>query len=75
MKLHILADNLLGQFINEFSNRLDDVIDSLNKIETPVDYFRFYNSISSVYSSKIEREEIEILILFQAQVSECKLST
>ena len=59
MKLHILADNLLGQFINEFSNRLDDVIDSLNKIETPVDYFRFYNSISSVYSSKIEGEDID----------------
>ena len=75
MKFHILSDNLLGQFINEFSNKLDDVIDRLDKIETPVDYFRFYNSISSVYSSKIEREEIEILILFQAQVSECKLST
>ena len=59
MKLHILSDNLLGQFINEFSNRLDDVIDSLNKIETPVDYFRFYNSISSVYSSKIEGEDID----------------
>ena len=59
MKLHILSDKLLGQFINEFSNRLDDVIDSLDKIETPVDYFRFYNSISSVYSSKIEGEEID----------------
>ena len=59
MKLHILSDNLLGQFINEFSNRLDDVIDSLDKIETPVDYFQFYNSISSVYSSKIEGEEID----------------
>jgi Fic family protein len=59
MKLHILSDKLLGQFIKEFSNRLDDVIDSLDKIETPVDYFRFYNSISSVYSSKIEGEEID----------------
>ena len=59
MKLHILSDNLLGQFINEFSNRPDDVIDSLDKIETPVDYFQFYNSISSVYSSKIEGEEID----------------
>ena len=58
-EFHILSDNLLGQFINEFSNKLDDVIDRLDKIETPVDYFRFYNSISSVYSSKIEGEEID----------------
>ena len=59
MKLRILSDNLLDQFINEFSNRLDDVIDRLDKIDTPVDYFRFYNSISSVYSSKIEGEDID----------------
>ncbi len=48
MKLLILSDNLQGQFKNEFSTRLDDVIESLDKIETPVDYFRFYNAISSV---------------------------
>ena len=35
------------------------MIDSLDKIETPVDYFRFYNAISTVYSSKIEGEEID----------------
>lgn len=35
------------------------MIDSLDKIETPVDYFRFYKSISTVYSSKIEGEEID----------------
>jgi Fic family protein len=59
MTLQILSDHLLGQFKNEFSTRLDDVIDSLDKIETPVDYFRFYNTISTVYSSKIEGEEID----------------
>ncbi len=59
MTLQILSDHLLDQFKNEFSTRLDDVIDSLDKIETPVDYFRFYNAISSVYSSKIEGEEID----------------
>jgi Fic family protein len=59
MHLQILSNHLLDQFKTEFSNRLDVVIDSLDKIETPVDYFRFYNAISSVYSSKIEGEEID----------------
>ena len=47
------------QFKAVVTNRLDVVIDGLDKIETPVDYFRFYNSISTVYSSKIEGEEID----------------
>ena len=59
MTLQIRSDHLLGQFKNEFSTRLDDVIDSHDKIETPFDYFRFYNAISTVYSSKIEGEEID----------------
>ena len=59
MHLQILSNHLLDQFKTEFSNRLDVVIDSLDKIETPFDYFRFYNAISSVYSSKIEGEEID----------------
>ena len=59
MTLQIRSDHLLGQFKIEFSTRLDDVIDSLDKIETPVDYFRFYNAISTVYSSKIKGVEID----------------
>ena len=35
------------------------MIDSLDKIETPVDYFRYYNAISTVYSSKIKGVEID----------------
>lgn len=48
MHLQILSDQRLDQFKIEFSNRLDVVIDRLDKIETPADYFRFYNAISSV---------------------------
>lgn len=59
MNLKILSDQHLAQFKVEFANSLDVVIEGLDKIETPVDYFRFYNSISSVYSSKIEGEEID----------------
>ena len=65
MTLQILSDHLLDQFKNEFSTRLDDVIDSLDKIETPVDYFRFYNAISTVYSSKIEGVEIDFESYFK----------
>ena len=59
MNLKILSDQLLEQFKAEFADSLDAMIEGLDKIETPVDYFRFYNSISSVYSSKIEGEEID----------------
>lgn len=41
------------------------MIDSLDKIETPADYFRFYKSISTVYSSKIEGEEIDFNSYFK----------
>lgn len=59
MKLQILSNNLMEQFQTAVSEKLDTIIEGLDKIETPVDYFRFYNSVSSVYSSKIEGEEID----------------
>jgi len=33
--------------------------DHIRKIDMPVDYFQFYKSVSSVYSSKIEGENID----------------
>ena len=59
MKLQILSNKLMKQFQAAVSEKLDTIIEGLDKIETPVDYFRFYNSVSSVYSSKIEGEEID----------------
>jgi Fic family protein len=59
MNLQILSEHLLEEFKAVFLNSLDLIIDGLDKLETPVDYFRFYNSISTVYSSKIEGEEID----------------
>lgn len=59
MNLRMLSEHLLAHFKATFTNRLDAVIDRLDTIDTPVDYFQFYNSISSVYSSKIEGEEID----------------
>ncbi len=49
----------MQQFQTAVSEKLDTKIEGLDKIATPVDYFRFYNSVSSVYSSKIEGEEID----------------
>jgi Fic family protein len=43
-------------------NVMDSPINKLNRmqrIELPVDYFQFYKSVSSVYSSKIEGEDID----------------
>ena len=54
---------------NEFLNAID--FKPLQKIaekkqeQLPVDYFAFYNSISSVYSSKIEGENIDFDSFFK----------
>lgn len=43
-------------------NVKDSPINKLNRMQTlelPVDYFQFYKSVSSVYSSKIEGEDID----------------
>ena len=58
-RLNILSNSLL----NEYSKSIDfDIEETINLIEgdsVPVDYFQFYNSVSSVYSSKIEGENID----------------
>jgi len=49
--------------LNEFKGKIDfnplEIIKSMKKIDIPVDYFQFYKSVSSVYSSKIEGEDID----------------
>jgi len=42
-----------------------DKIDNINRIELPVDYFQFYKSVSSVYSLKIEGEDIDFDSFFK----------
>lgn len=59
MKFKILSQNLLAEFKNGIEFSVDDLLKNIEAIETPVDYFQFYNSISSVYSSKIEGEDID----------------
>ena len=59
MTLEILNSSLLQEFIKILGRSPIDILNKLEKTETPVDYFQFYNSVSSVYSSKIEGENID----------------
>ena len=59
MELKLLTSKLLEQYISVVH---ESPLDKLKKIKKPnlnVDYFQFYKSVSSVYSSKIEGEEVE----------------
>jgi Fic family protein len=65
MNLEILSLDLLPQFIKALNYSPKDILNQLEKTETPVDYFQFYNSVSSVYSSKIEGENIDFDSFFK----------
>src|SRR5690554_4980489 len=40
-------------------------LNNMKKVDIPVDYFQFYKSVSSVYSSKIEGEDIDFDSFFK----------
>lgn len=59
MAFRILTDILLDSFISETKEFNIEIINEKEKTKLPVDYFQFYKSMSSVYSSKIEGEDID----------------
>ncbi|MEM7552053.1 MAG: Fic family protein [Bacteroidota bacterium] len=59
MDFKILTSELLDSYAKAVKESPLDKIDRLKKVDMPVDYFEFYKSISSVYSSKIEGEDID----------------
>ena len=59
MDFKILTGQLLEQFRASVDENFLKVLNSAPKLEIPVDYFQFYTSVSSVYSSKIEGEDID----------------
>ena len=59
MDFKILTAELLDDYTNAVGESPLDKIDKIKKLEMPVDYFQFYKSASSVYSSKIEGEDID----------------
>jgi len=59
MDLRILDISLLKEFRSAVRESPFEKADRIAKPNTPIDYFEFYKSVSSVYSSKIEGEEID----------------
>ena len=59
MGFKILTDKLLDDYTKMVKVSPLDKIDNIKKLDLPVDYFQFYKSVSSVYSSKIEGEDID----------------
>ena len=59
MSFKILTSELLVDFTMRLNESPLEKINSIPKQELPVDYFQFYKSVSSVYSSKIEGEDID----------------
>ena len=71
-KLEIIYEDL----IDHFKKAVDfDPLEKLNQKsqeQLPVDYFQFYNSVSSVYSSKIEGEDIDFDSFFKHKFMKIK---
>jgi Fic family protein len=59
MDFKILTDKLLDKYTKAVKESPFDKIDKIKKLDISVDYFQFYKSVSSVYSSKIEGEDID----------------
>lgn len=65
MNFKILTSKLLEEYSNAVQESPLKKLDKIKKIDIPVDYFQFYKSVSSVYSSKIEGENIEFDSFFK----------
>jgi Fic family protein len=59
MELKILTSKLLNAFTDNVKESPLDKLNKVEKLDLPVDYFQFCKSVSSVYSSKIEGEDID----------------
>ncbi len=59
MKFQILTSSLLKNFRSCIAEDPIKKLGNMQKVDLPVDYFQYYKSVSSVYSSKIEGEDID----------------
>ncbi len=64
MQFTLLSDALLP-YRQALTEAPDAALQRLGSQDTPVDYFQFYNSVASVYSSKIEGEDIDFDSFFK----------
>jgi hypothetical protein len=74
MTFKILNEQLIQEFKESCIISPLEKLNQLKKEELTVDYFQFYNSVSSVYSSKIEGEEIDFDSYFKHRFT-CKIQT
>jgi len=58
--LQLISNDLLEAYLEHIPSTLQDAFDALEDAEISSDTFSFYVSVSSVYSSKIEGEKIEL---------------
>jgi Fic family protein len=65
MCFKILTSELLVDFTLKVKVSPIDKLNQKEKLDLPVDYFQFYKSVSSVYSSKIEGEDIDFDSFFK----------
>lgn len=61
----MVSDLLKGTFVESIDFEPLTAVESKKEESLPVDYFDFYNSVSSVYSSKIEGENIDFDSFFK----------
>ncbi len=59
-KLQILPISLLDEYLTKAPSNLETTFNNLHDAEISTDSFSFYTSVSAVFSSKIEGEEIEL---------------
>ena len=63
--LKIISDKLLAEYIKRIQFNPEEKLQSKSKEPIPFDYFEFYTSTSTVYSSKIEGESIDVDSFFK----------
>mgnify|MGYP006195823373 CR=1 FL=1 len=59
-QLKIIPTDLLEVYLESFPVKVKEAFEQLHDAEISTDTFSFYTSVSSVFSSKIEGEEIEL---------------
>jgi len=65
MDFKILTAELLEGYKKALKESPLEMLGRIGKPDVPVDYFQFYKSVSSVYSSRIEGEDIEFDSFFK----------
>lgn len=60
MQLTIIKSALLPEYLKRIPSRLQSAFNALHEADLSTDTFSFYTSVASVFSSKIEGEDIEL---------------